>query len=501
MLLDKSDYIAKMLVILDDPSNLECLGGCDEHDNTGQNERALQAFLLRQHKAGLISSVIYDRIRPTGSVRPRMYGLPKVHKPHPFPLRPILSMVGSSQHEMARWLAGVLQPVLARYSLHVIKDSFSFCERLREKNYHGDDMFMCSFDVVSLFTNVPIDETIQICLDTLYRSNIPPPGIKEDLLKKLLLKSTKDVEFSFNNCMYRQIDGVAMGSPLGPVLANIFLGYCESLIPDEMWPDMYCRFVDDTFSLFDGCESAEEFLNCLNRLHLSLRFTMEGEKNNRLPFMDVLVIRGESGLSTTVYRKPTFTGLYTRWDSYCSTGQKIALVRSLAHRARKLCSAEHLQGEIEMLTGILQRNGYPSPIVERLIRQTLEQDMPIVRQQDKLDSQRVFVRLPWLGSASLALKRRIFKVTNDAIPLCAPVCVFTSKKMFHTNRKDVLSADNFSNVVYLFGCVCGHSYFGRTTQRLGERIRQHILAEMTKHVTTHAVSSSKKETGSAKEEM
>ena len=105
---------------------------------------------------------------------------------------------------------------------------------------------------------------------------------------------------------------------------------------------MYCSFVDDTFSLFDGCESAEEFLNCLNRLHLSLRFTMEGEKNNRLPFMDVLVIRGESGLSTTVYRKPTFTGLYTRWDSYCSTGQKIALVRSLAHRARKLCSAEHL---------------------------------------------------------------------------------------------------------------------------------------------------------------
>ena len=124
--------------------------------------------------------------------------------------------------------------------------------------------------------------------------------------------------------------------------------------------------------------------------------------------------------------------------------------------------------------------------------------MPIVRQQDKLDSQRVFVQLPWLGSASLALKRRIFKLTNDAIPLCAPVCVFTSKKMFHTNREDVLSADNLSNVVYLFSCACGHSYFGRTTLRLGERIRQHIPAEMTNHVATHAVSPVRENRGQLK---
>ena len=61
---------------------------------------------------------------------------------------------------------------------------------------------------------------------------------------------TSDVEFSFNWLMYRQVDGVAMGSPLGPPLANIFGGYYEKKIPDQEWPDMYFRYVDDVFFAF-----------------------------------------------------------------------------------------------------------------------------------------------------------------------------------------------------------------------------------------------------------
>ena len=84
---------------------------------------------------------------------------------------------------------------------------------------------MCSFDVVSLFTNIPLRETFKVCLDTLYRyDDVVPPTIPEKLLEKLFINATTDVEFSFNDIMYRQIDGVAMGPPLGPALANIFVG-------------------------------------------------------------------------------------------------------------------------------------------------------------------------------------------------------------------------------------------------------------------------------------
>ena len=99
------------------------------------------------------------------------------------------------------------------------------------------------------------------------------------------------MEFSFNDMLYRQIDGVAMGSPLGPNLANVFLGYCETRIPPDEWPALYRRYVDDTFSLFlGGIAESLRFLSRLNSLHPSLQFTMEGENEGKLPFLDVMVL-------------------------------------------------------------------------------------------------------------------------------------------------------------------------------------------------------------------
>ena len=115
---------------------------------------------------GLISPEISDSIRPFGSILPRLYGLPKIHKDG-VPLRPILSMVGSAQQKVASWLSSVLQPVLEHFSCFCIKNSFSFSKIIR--NFSPTDMFMCSLDVCSLYTNVPLEETIEICCDVLFR--------------------------------------------------------------------------------------------------------------------------------------------------------------------------------------------------------------------------------------------------------------------------------------------------------------------------------------------
>ena len=151
-----------------------------------------------------------------------MYGVAKVHK-EGVPLRPILAMIGSPQHATTKWLAQVLEPVSTKYSRYVVKDSFAFSESI-SRIKTSRSAHMCTFDIKSLFTNVPLDKTIKICTEQLYHSEIEVPTLSEKSFVKLMEKVTKGVEFSFDGVMFKQTDGVAMGSPLGPVLAKYLRG-------------------------------------------------------------------------------------------------------------------------------------------------------------------------------------------------------------------------------------------------------------------------------------
>ena len=165
-------------------------------------------------------------IRPVGSQRPRIYGLPKSHKDC-VPLRPILSMTGSTQHDLTRWLCELLQPALDSVSEHVSVDFFTFADAIRSITHLNENSIICSYDIASLFTNVPLTEVFQICAQLLLHRDLIPPPISESVFVEQLKMATRSVEFSFNYSMYTQIDGVVMGSPRGPVLANIFVGSSE----------------------------------------------------------------------------------------------------------------------------------------------------------------------------------------------------------------------------------------------------------------------------------
>ena len=99
---------------------------------------------------------------------------------------------------------------------------------IQQLKVNSNDSILCSFDICSLYTNVPLAETIEICTKTLYDGHLPTPVIPKHVFIELMKTATTSVEFSFNKIMYRQINGVGMGSPLGPALENIFVGYYES---------------------------------------------------------------------------------------------------------------------------------------------------------------------------------------------------------------------------------------------------------------------------------
>ena len=369
MILNKTDYLTKMNSILNDSSKFQNIGPVNNNDNTAKLEGKLQKWLLKPHKDGYLTELEYNEIRSTGLQRPRLYGLPKTRKPD-VPLRPILPMIGSSQHQLAKYFSALFQPMLEIYSNNCIKGFFLFAEEIRRLKLKLDESFLCSFDISSLFTNVPLAETIQNCADTLYEDDrIVPPTLPKDIFVQLMTAATACVEFSFNNIMFRQIDGVAMGSPLGPTLANIFVGnYENKLFASNSKIFLYQRYVDDIFSIFTTETQCDQIFVVLNSLHPSHRFTVEKEKDGVLPFLDVKIEKSSNEFLTSVYRKLTFTGLYTNWNSFEPTKRKTNLVGILVHRALKICSKSKLQEELNQIRSILQQNGNPEIVTNSSIR-------------------------------------------------------------------------------------------------------------------------------------
>ena len=124
---------------------------------------------------------------------------------------------------------------------------------------------MASLDFNSLFTNIPPDDTIDICFDNLYNDNENTPNISKHNFRNLLDIATKESSFLFKNKCYKQAAGVVMESPfpLGPALANIFMCSFESIWlrdgPNDFKPIFYRRYVDDIFGLFSSSDHADKF--------------------------------------------------------------------------------------------------------------------------------------------------------------------------------------------------------------------------------------------------
>ena len=143
----------------------------------------------------------------------------------------------------------------------------------------------------------------------MYGSELTPPDYPKEIFVELMNTATKLVKFSFNYNMYKQIDGLAMDSPLSVALGNIFVGYRESkLFESTTKPFLHHRYVDDTFAIFGLEDEGTSFVDVLNSMHSTLKFTFEKEQNDQLPFLDVLVEKSNEEFLTSVFRKPTFTG-------------------------------------------------------------------------------------------------------------------------------------------------------------------------------------------------
>ena len=462
-----------------------------KYEQISIKEGKLYSFMVKQEqnildtlndllKQGFITNETYENVKPHGTKPGILYGLSKVHKPlvDNLPkLRPIISAIGTPAYKLAKFLVS-LCPDLTQNE-YTLKDSFEFASIIDQQNHN---LFMGSLDVDSLFTNVPLDETINIILDQLY-TNHSQPSIPKSKMKKLFEYATKESVFRFNNKYYKQRDGTAMGSPLGPVIANAFLCHHERVwldnCPLSFLPRLYKRYVDDIFVLFSAESDLILFKIYLNKKHPNIHFTHEVENNNALPFLDVNVTRIESKFSTGIYRKSTFSGVMSNFISYLPSKYKHGLIGTLLFRAYKISNSHTLfHEEVTKLKSIFTKNGYPMKIIDSVITSFLmKQYEPKIPTFD-VPKKVITIVLPYLGSTSDSIKKNLRKALRSPSLNCCDIrFVFriTSRLSSYMRFKESNHKDLDSSVLYKYTCRrCNSSYIGETGRHWIARFSEHI---------------------------
>lgn len=338
-------------------------------------------------------------------------------------------------------------------STSYIKDSTDFVCKIQDIVVKPNDILV-SFDVVSLFTKVPLRE----CLDLV--SKIFPADICK--LFEICLTGSY---FVWEGNFYEQIDGVAMGSPLSPVIANLFMEHLEkkAIETSNNKPTTWFRYVDDTFVIWrHGMDTLNEFLQHLNGQHPSIQFTMEIESDQQLAFLDVLVRKRGNKLGHTVYRKPTHTDRYLHALSNHHPSQKYGVIRTLTERARRICEPENLQAELEHLKTAFEANGYSKREIERSMGS--RSSRPQETEQRPATSQ---AYLPFVPRVTDRIGRVLKK--HDIKTIFKPTKKIQQAIRSAKDNRDPLSAAG----VYRIPCSCGKVYIGTTKRSMGTRLKEH----------------------------
>ena len=303
---------------------------------------------------------------------------------------------------------------------------------------------------------------------------------KSDLVE-LLNIATKNQLFQFEGSLYEQIDGVAMGSPLGPLMANTFMCSIEDRLQDQgKLPEFYKRYVDDTLSIMPNVETAESFLSVLNEIHPSVSFTMELGEHGKHPFLGTEIRKCNGRLETRVYRKPTDTGLLLHYKSHVDVRYKKSLLKTMLDRAFKVSSTWQLfHLECDRLTQTFSRLQYPAQLLQSTISNFVTKKVSgeaISTRACNVNETPVRIVLPFKDQRSANSARRQLGELGRKIGIDIRA-VYTSRKIGHQIKPKEKKPPiiNQQGVVNHYKCgLCDANYVGYTCRHLYQRVEEHM---------------------------
>ena len=209
-----------------------------------------------------------------------------------------------------------------------------------------------------------------------------------------------------------------MGSPLAPVLANIFMGFHKTKWLNEYnlkKRKLYLRYVDDILAAFGNEQDSVNFLNFLNNRHPKIKFTIEKQINHSIAFLDVFISGiNNQNLILQTYHKSTHTGLLLNFKSFTLLSNKISLMKCLIDRLFKISNNwNSFHNDIENIKSKLIKNVYPPFLINKVIKKYLDYKFSCNQNQLKDKSDVHYFKLPYMGNLSHHIKIKCSKLCKE----------------------------------------------------------------------------------------
>ncbi|KAI8485712.1 hypothetical protein Bbelb_365460 [Branchiostoma belcheri] len=469
VVLDREQYDRKVQDLLGDKDTYTPL----KKDPTNKFKGKISSALKKLQTEGVLDRPTYLKLNPTTEQPPAFYGLPKIHK-QSVPLRPIVSSIGSVTYELAGFLAKILGPLVGK-SQHHVQNSADFVNKIKDIHVE-DDETITLYDVCSLFTSIPPKEAVSVVREALEADDTlaDRTNLSVDQVCELLELCLGCTYFTYKGQFYQQMHGCAMGSPVSPIVVNLYMEKFENKALstfNDTPPANWFRYVDDTWCRLKK-RVAADFFDHINQIDDNIKFTQEPSHGNMLPFLDTKTIVEEDGnLRFEVYRKPTHTDQYLAFDSHHPLEHKLAVIKTLFHRANNIITSDQAKtDEHRHLRGALAKCGYQNWTFNKALKPS-DQSKKTQKCKPLTNKNKANITIPYVQGVSEKL-RRIFQNFNIA----------TNFKPHSTLRqrlvhpKDRPHKGTKANVIYRLKCEepnCNNTYIGETSRPLKVRYKEH----------------------------
>ncbi|XP_078520512.1 uncharacterized protein LOC144785528 [Lissotriton helveticus] len=517
------------------------------HDPTIQIQNEVGRLVNAAKEAGILGPKESEYLVKQHPRTPHLYFLPKVHKdPKIPPGRPIVSGCDSVFEPISKFVDVFLKPLVVQVPSY-LRDTMDFINKVEGLAFDPSCQLLASMDVSSLYTQIPQQDGLDVM--ELYLDRRPRPHrVPTELIISFATVALKKNFFTFEDEMFLQIKGSAMGCPFAPEMAILYMGQYEEKYVLNNNPYGGCigqwlRYIDDVWCVWNGTSTQlEEFHVWLNDRSPDIKFSLSYHERS-LPFLDVEISVKDNVLSCSLFQKKTDKNNALHYKSYHPRSLRDNLPYGQYLRVRRNCSTiQQFELHGQGLTSKLKERGYPHKLLKHSMKRARWTPREhLLEKRPRLATERMvcvstfgphtnqlqnIIKKSWhlvqeilpdIGAPLFALKknRSIGEMITSTRPppkrdsqttifgtnpvkghrkcgTCS-VCDLTIEGSLFTDGNKFWRHNEHTNcktkyTVYAIQCPCKKLYIGKTTQEVRQRIIQHRSRINNKNMTAPLVS-------------